>query len=631
MNTLKKITDPLGNTQNFTTDSAGRVTQSVNGRGQVITYTYDAGGRLIQKTTPDNVIYYGYDAADNLTSVRDNDSKVTFVYDLSGRVTSTTTYCQGNSVNCQPKVTLSYTYDSDGNRTSVKNTPWENLSEETSYTYNSLHAVTSVTQTIKKKTSNGQIQTEYAVFDISYDSLGRRTFLKYGPLRATYGYNKASFLTSMTTKKYNGSTVEKFNYTYDKVGNRDSIENVDGTHFYAYDGLYRLSSVTHPWDYYIASEFYNYDSVGNQTQSQLSNYTYNAGNELVSNSVFDYTYDADGNLVQKTERVGTLPTEYQYGYDAEGQLTGIQTSTGSIVTFGYDGLGRRIWKEADGFTTRYIYDDEDILMQFEGLSGSYTYAARYVHGPGIDEPLMMQRNINQYFYVYDGLGTITDVVNSNGIVVNHYDYDSFGNFLYKDENVKNPYTYTGREYDEETALYYYRARYYDAQSGRFLQRDPAGINTQIQVDSGEKPALSTNLYLYATNNPVRYIDPSGLVDDDVLWVISDFSAGMGDAISFGVTKWIRELTKSNAVVKTCSPYYKGGKLAGYIWWITFNIEGYRTGYEFKIGKNIRIAPWGNRTGNPYGKYPHYHRRLIGPDGKIIPGQGIKWHRPWEKW
>lgn len=495
MNLLKKITDPLLNTQTFVTDSAGRVTQSTNARGQVITYSYDAAGRLIQKTTPDNVVYYGYDAADNLTSVRDNDSKVTFVYDLSGRVTSTTTYCQGNSVNCQPKVTLSYTYDGDGNRLSVADDYYD-AKEKTSYSYNSLHAVTS----IRHNSKYGWQST----FELTYDSLGRRTFLNYGPLRATYGYNKASFLASMTTKKYNGSTVEKFNYTYDKVGNRVAIENIDAMHTYYYDFLYRLSSVTHPLDYYIASEFYNYDAVGNQTQSQLSNYTYNAGNELVSDAVFDYTYDADGNLVQKTERVGTLPTEIQYAYDAENQLVGIQTSTGRIVTFGYDGLGRRIWKEADGFTTRYIYDDEDILMQFEGLSGSWTYAARYIHGPGIDEPLTMMRGINNYYYVYDGLGSVTDVVNGNGIVVNHYDYDSFGNFLYKDENVRSAYTFTGREYDEDTGLYYYRARYYDAAIGRFIQKHFSGPQVR-----------DSNVYTYSYNNPVNEKDVIGLDSDPV--------------------------------------------------------------------------------------------------------------------
>ncbi len=154
-------------------------------------------------------------------------------------------------------------------------------------------------------------------------------------------------------------------------------------------------------------------------------------------------------------------------------------------------------------------------MQFEGLSGSYTYAARYVHGPGIDEPLMMQRNINQYFYVYDGLGTIADVVNSNGIVVNHYDYDSFGNFLYKDENVKNPYTYTGREYDEETALYYYRARYYDAQSGRFVSKDssltPNGKLLPPLLNYQLRDFQDINPFIYVTNDPINSTDPFGLI------------------------------------------------------------------------------------------------------------------------
>jgi RHS repeat-associated protein len=84
--------------------------------------------------------------------------------------------------------------------------------------------------------------------------------------------------------------------------------------------------------------------------------------------------------------------------------------------------------------------------------------------------------------------------------------------------------------------------------------------------------------------------------------------------------------------------YAGGALAS-LWtpetylatyFAFLNVAGYATGYEFRVGKNWRFAPWGNRTGDPTGKLPHYHHRWpAGPDGQTPPGGGIGWHRPWQ--
>ncbi|HPD56937.1 MAG TPA: RHS repeat-associated core domain-containing protein [Smithellaceae bacterium] len=85
-----------------------------------------------------------------------------------------------------------------------------------------------------------------------------------------------------------------------------------------------------------------------------------------------------------------------------------------------------------------------------------------------------------------------------GNVVQKYEYDSFGNMQPTHRWIKQPYTYTAREFDPETGLYYYRARYYDAKAGRFITRDPIGF------DGGD-----VNLYAYVGNNPVNLKDPFG--------------------------------------------------------------------------------------------------------------------------
>jgi RHS repeat-associated protein len=114
-----------------------------------------------------------------------------------------------------------------------------------------------------------------------------------------------------------------------------------------------------------------------------------------------------------------------------------------------------------------------------------------VHGAGIDEPLAMTRDNEIYYYHADGLGSIVALTDKKQRVVESYEYDSFGNLK---DNAKSmqPFTYTGREWDKETELYYYRARYYDPMEGRFIQKDPIGF------------AGGINLYSYVGNNPLNY-------------------------------------------------------------------------------------------------------------------------------
>ena len=113
----------------------------------------------------------------------------------------------------------------------------------------------------------------------------------------------------------------------------------------------------------------------------------------------------------------------------------------------------------------------------------------------------------------------------------------------------------------------------------------------------------------------------------------DFSAGFGDTISFGATDWIREQMNTNSAVDKCSDLYGIGEYAGY--GVGTGIGGaglareYKVGAEISFGRNIRIAPFGNRTGHSTGRFPHYHRRGIDSAGQTIPGQGIGRHHPWD--
>lgn len=190
-----------------------------------------------------------------------------------------------------------------------------------------------------------------------------------------------------------------------------------------------------------------------------------------------------------------------------------------------------------GLTT-YIFDNEDILLE---LDGSNNITARYTHGPGIDEPLVMEKGGSSFFYHADGLGSITEITNVSGTVVQAYTYSSFGKIESQlDPNFVQPYTYTSREFDPETGLYFYRARQYDPSAGRFLQEDPLNLaSVKLPMQVHQFPRLrhprvlilnpgNLHLYGYSTNNPITSGDPWGLVN----W--GGIFGQAADAIGFAV-------------------------------------------------------------------------------------------------
>jgi YD repeat-containing protein len=167
--------------------------------------------------------------------------------------------------------------------------------------------------------------------------------------------------------------------------------------------------------------------VGNRTTNGS---VVNTGNQLTTDATFGYQYDDDGNLIRKTLLATGNYT--QYTYDAENRLPKVEEFAAGNPTaittssYRYDGLGRRIEKVANGQTKRYVYDGEDILLEYDG---SNALLARYTHGPGIDEPIAVTKAGSTFYYHQDGLGPVTELTDSNGSVAKAYAYDAYGNIL----------------------------------------------------------------------------------------------------------------------------------------------------------------------------------------------------------
>jgi RHS repeat-associated protein len=145
--------------------------------------------------------------------------------------------------------------------------------------------------------------------------------------------------------------------------------------------------------------------------------------------------------------------------------------------------------------TNYLYDGADAL---EEADAGGTVLARFSQGQNIDEPLAEQRSATTSYYQVDGLGSITSLSSTSATIADAYVYDALGDSSASTGSVTNPFRYTGRESDSETGLYYYRARYYDPQTGRFISEDP------IRFAGGN------DFYGYVWNDPVNYADPLGL-------------------------------------------------------------------------------------------------------------------------
>jgi len=473
---------PSGYVETYGYDNIGNLTSKTDRKNQLITYTYDQLNRLTQKSYPDtSTVNYTCDNDSRLTQVTDPTGTYQFTFDNMGRLTGTSTqyaFLTGRAF------TTSYGYDAASNRTSF--TDPENGSS--SYVYDTLNRL----QTLTPPTAFGT-----GSFGLGYDALSRRTSLtRPNTVNTSYGYDTLSRLLSVTHAK-GGATLDGATYTVDNAGNRTAKSDLYAgvTTNYGYDAIYELLNATQGAS---TTESYTYDPVGNRlTALGSAAWSYNTSNELNSRPGASYAFDANGNTITKNDSTGTTT----YSWDFDNRLTSVTLpGSGGTINFKYDPFGRRIYKSSSSGVSIYGYDLETLV---EETSSSGAAVARYVESDVIDEPLVMLRGGATSYYEADGLGSATSLSSATGALAQTYTFDSLGNQTASSGSLTNAFRYTGREFDAETGLYYYRARYYDPTLGRFLSEDPVHFKTGI------------DFYLYVSNRPTEYIDPSGQSPADV--------------------------------------------------------------------------------------------------------------------
>ncbi len=291
--------------------------------------------------------------------------------------------------------------------------------------------------------------------------------------------------------------------------------------------------------------------------------THNAGNQVTSESCGgsseSFAYDPNGNLAEDDD--------FAYHYDFLNRLVRVDDKTldDPLLVFGYDAIGRRIVKvvneqqfSIDGLGPRlpvhtlYTYDGANVIqesqpLRFNGdiLSPDIRVIRQWTHGDGVDDLLAMTvdgdrdgattgTDDERYFYHYDAHGSVIGLSDEDGDLVEGYTYDPFGKptirrpgsgfdsvqWTSSDDVVttgashtSNPFLFNGRYWDAHMSMYHQRARTYDPEMGRFINRDPIGIWGDL--------ANLGNAYAYVGNSPWQYSDPYGLCSWKVYDCVAD--------------------------------------------------------------------------------------------------------------
>jgi RHS repeat-associated protein len=348
------------------------------------------------------------------------------------------------------------------------------------------------------------------------------------------GYDGLRRPVEMRDLRSDNSLIVGFTHTYDRMNNKltQSMLHAAPSETYGYDSAYRLihftqGSLVHTW---------NLDGVGNwdsvSTGASTETRQHSSNNEIISRT----TGGTTTNVISDDNGNETDDGTYVYAYDAMNRLRTVtrKSDNALVASYSYDAEGRRIQKVVtnsvglNGTTNFYLDGQQEI----EEHSGAGALTQQYVYGVYIDEPLVLDRNLDgdtdangagdqRLFYYQNTLFSVYALADTSANIVEGYEYDAYGKQTVftapglagvssfsgltnaspgGSSQFANPFLFTGRRLDDETNLYYYRARFMDPVQGRFLQRDRLGY------------ADGMGLYEYVNDRVTHSTDPLGLAE-----------------------------------------------------------------------------------------------------------------------
>ena len=522
--------DPDYSTYTYKYDHLNRLVTTVDAEHQATRYEYDKNSNLIQTTDRNGVVTgFTYDGLNRVTkkiNSRDGGkNSVETSYDLLGQVRQTTDGSGQTQYEYDDLGRLIYTNHGGGMRQNYAYDTASRISEmkmmqgnltqiDLKYEYDQVGRMTAVNDQGKR-------------FKYQYDQIGRLTQEQNGVngTRSEYTYHPSGSVRSLI--HYNASEiVGSYEYQYDLRGNQ--VQKTEGpkTSKYYYDALSRIKTAQLPGD---VTQNYEYDDLNNIKEIaeikggliEQTDYTYDRNSRLLLSETSSgdelkqqrFQYDKEGNQTYKEEvikRSGDLIADktYQFWYNGYNQQSRVQDPDGKYFEYTYNAAGLRTKKEnvTDSKATNYFYDRGNIVLESDK---DYKVTAKNIRGLKL---IYRETNDQALYYLHNAHGDVTKLLNDKGWVIKDYDYDPFGKEeagpvnafggdvageVWRNETsqIDNPFRYCGEYLDDETGNYYLRARYYDSSVMRFTQEDTVNRDQ--------------NYFAYCSNNPIKYIDPTG--------------------------------------------------------------------------------------------------------------------------
>ena len=545
---LASVTDPAGNQWLYSYNAVGSLTRvDAPGVNPDRTWQYNSRNELEIESHPESgTTVYGYDAAGNLTYKRDaRNTEFRFTYDANNRLTLIdvgdwvhNTSIAYDGLDRKTEIvrglnSISYAYDAGGRLQHRGEAIDYFFGFGTWYSYDAEDRLTQITypsgrQVYYSYNPAGRV-TKVEATDGAWFTVADN--FQYHSSGALVGYTRGNGTTEAVTLDPWTSRVTQLvsgplnqSYAYDAVGNMTGITDVRAgfSSTFTYDVLDRLINVTG-----FGAKAFTYDALGNRLSKSYApnntvTYSYNWWQQLGSASGAQedatFTYDAVGNQLTDATPAGQATYTYtpfnqmatatvgsaasEYAYNGENQRKRRQTPSG--LTYTVHGAGGQILAEYDkvAFTPPtwqrdYVYLGSKLLLSIGNSTAT------------------PPTQIKAYYHT-DLLGSVRAVTDATGnlTTATRRDYDAFGVEHAQPQHPQAPLSgerqrFAGKQLDPETYLQYFEARYYDGGLGRFTSVDPV-----IPAWARTRPQ-GWNRYAYALNNPLKFVDPSGLTPESV--------------------------------------------------------------------------------------------------------------------
>jgi len=496
--------DPPGDDQGKITyryDALSRPIAVRDGKGQLRTIDYDALDRVVKITYADGTsVGYSYDQNGNRTERRDQTGTTSYAYDARNQKLEER--LPGGAVN-------TYGYDGVGNLLSISD-----QGGTVGYTYNEVNLLTALTEP-------GGAQTTFRYTD---DNQRELTILPNG-VQQKVVFDKDERVQDLRARKgSDGELITDLEYDYKSPAGsatnaRHSVQDglTADTTTYGYDFLNRLKQAKTTDDSSgetVDDYRYTYDRNSNRRLSETHNgetinYEYNQNNELQNRDMLGgtgqvtYDYDQNGNLTSSSAGL-------QMDYNAANQTTQIRppdhlADSGALA----DLTQPRIDLAYAGQDQTERVKKGDLSFQHNALGlgreQDTTQATHYIRD-NQGKLIGLRRGGQSAYYLTDSIGTVLAVTGPDASVDARYTYDPFGQVKDVKGDLAQPYRFAGEYYDAETRFYKSGLRYYDPKTARFTQNDPI---------VGFSDPRRANRYIYAGQDPINNIDPTGALFDEV--------------------------------------------------------------------------------------------------------------------